>query len=162
MFDIDKFKEVNERYGHEVGDVVLKQIGDVITESMRAADVVIRWGGEEFLALLNDTDESGLLAIAERARQAVEDLEIHAEGHELHKTISIGAAIFPTDTCDFGECINHADIAMYQAKVRGRNHVVRHRPEPGPAPDAADGQGDPDEAAPPAEEKEQPRAEAQG
>jgi diguanylate cyclase (GGDEF)-like protein len=127
--DIDKFKEVNDTYGHDVGDVVLKEIGGVISETMRTADMMIRWGGEEFLVVLNGAEESFLMTIAERARQAVEAHVIHAGGHELHRTISIGAATFPTDTEDFSECINLADIAMYRAKVQGRNHVVRHRPE---------------------------------
>jgi diguanylate cyclase (GGDEF)-like protein len=129
MCDIDKFKEINDTYGHEVGDHVLREISGVITEAVRTADIVMRWGGEEFLVVLSDVSESYLMTIAERARQAVEADPILADGHELQRTISIGVSLYPTDAADLAECINFADIAMYRAKVQGRNKVVRHRPE---------------------------------
>ena len=93
---------------------------------MRASDLVIRYGGEEFVALLQDTERAGAMSLAEKIRAAVEDLKITLGATVLTKTISIGVADFPDDTPDLWEAVKYADAALYAAKQRGRNRVVSY------------------------------------
>ena len=129
MCDLDFFKEVNDRHGHDVGDVVLKETADCITRSVRNSDLVIRFGGEEFLVLLMDAAPDYSLEIAEKIRHAVEQKKIHITDGFLQKTISIGVSEFPRDTRGLWEAIKFADVALYKAKEAGRNKVVRFIPE---------------------------------
>jgi len=125
MIDMDYFKKVNDTYGHKAGDIVLKKLSKILTDGVRESDIVIRYGGEEFLILLqNVTDINAAKQVAEKIRQAVENTEIQTEEANIKKTISIGISIFP-DQCDKGwECIKYADLALYEAKRTGRNKVV--------------------------------------
>lgn len=131
MADIDFFKQVNDTYGHEVGDEVLKRVAQTIRDSVRRSDVVIRYGGEEFLILLMDDakDENSTKSVAEKIRKAVEDTSFTVPGGVLKKTISIGASIFPDDAENFWQCIKYADVALYKAKEAGRNRVVVFKKE---------------------------------
>jgi len=126
MFDIDYFKQVNDMHGHDVGDAVLQAVARTIVKSLRAADIVVRWGGEEFLAVLQDVANVDPLEVAERSRAAVEASEIMARGVSVRRTVSVGVSLFPRDAGTLAECINLADVAMYRAKVGGRNRVVGH------------------------------------
>ncbi len=129
MLDLDYFKMVNDTYGHDAGDAVLKALSKVLRQSVRASDMVIRYGGEEFMIVLLDSSPEDADKIAENIRIAVEALEVHVGTHTLKKTISIGLADFPTDSETFWQAVKFADVALYQAKDSGRNRVVRFLPE---------------------------------
>ncbi|OHC71233.1 MAG: hypothetical protein A2045_10315 [Rhodocyclales bacterium GWA2_65_20] len=126
MLDVDHFKKVNDTYGHDAGDKVLVAVANVLKESLRSSDLIIRYGGEEFIALLQDTDRAGAMFTAEKIRHAVESLKIQIGATALTKTISIGVADFPEDTDEFWEVVKYADVALYAAKGRGRNRVVSY------------------------------------
>jgi diguanylate cyclase (GGDEF)-like protein len=125
MLDLDHFKMVNDTYGHDAGDTVLKSLARVLRQSVRAADLVIRFGGEEFLILLVDTPSAQGDQVAEKIRAAVEAMTVQCGSTVLRKTISIGLADFPTDSDTFWQAVKFADVALYQAKETGRNRVVR-------------------------------------
>lgn len=129
MCDIDYFKQTNDEYGHDVGDIVLKETATVIKQCVRGSDIVIRFGGEEILVLLLDTKPEDPLLVAEKIRSRVEDMKIRITGEIIQKTISIGVSELPTDTQNFWEAIKFADVALYKAKERGRNRVERFIPE---------------------------------
>ncbi|MDP2882347.1 MAG: diguanylate cyclase [Azonexus sp.] len=128
MLDLDYFKMVNDTYGHDAGDAVLKALSSLLKQSVRASDLVIRYGGEEFLIILVDSEGQAADNVAEKIRLAVESLKVQIAGITLQKTISIGIADFPTDSETFWQAVKFADVAMYQAKERGRNRVVRFNP----------------------------------
>jgi diguanylate cyclase (GGDEF)-like protein len=125
MLDLDYFKMVNDTYGHDAGDAVLKALSKVLTDSVRASDYVIRYGGEEFLILLQESDALQALDVAEKIRSSVEGLRIQVSGAVLQKTISIGIADYPNDSDTFWQAVKFADVALYHAKDSGRNRVVR-------------------------------------
>jgi diguanylate cyclase (GGDEF)-like protein len=125
MCDIDYFKQVNDTYGHNAGDIVLKEAAKVIRQSIRESDIVIRFGGEEFLAVLLDINEGESMRIAEKIRSNIEQLKIKIPDGVLQKTISVGASEFPADTGTLWSCIKYADVALYRAKEEGRNRCVR-------------------------------------
>lgn len=125
MLDLDYFKVVNDTYGHDAGDTVLKELTKVLVRSVRSSDIVIRYGGEEFMVILPDTDAVRAEDVAEKIRAMVEGLKIQLPGTMLSKTISIGLAEFPTDSDTFWQAIKFADVALYRAKETGRNRVVR-------------------------------------
>ncbi|MFZ2972783.1 MAG: diguanylate cyclase [Ferribacterium limneticum] len=128
MLDLDYFKMVNDTYGHDAGDAVLKELSSLLKQSVRASDLVIRYGGEEFLIILVDSEGQAADNVAEKIRLAVESLKVQIAGITLQKTISIGIADFPTDSDTFWQAVKFADVAMYQAKEQGRNRVVRFNP----------------------------------
>jgi diguanylate cyclase (GGDEF)-like protein len=120
--DIDHFKSINDTFGHTAGDRVLRSVAHAITSSIRVEDVCGRWGGEEFLLLLPDTDLDAAATVAEKLRQAVSELVIQWEGENIAVTMSMGVAQFrPGMTLD--ECLHPADQALYRAKTGGRNRV---------------------------------------
>jgi diguanylate cyclase (GGDEF)-like protein len=125
MLDLDFFKQVNDTYGHEAGDKVIKTLADILVRSVRASDMVVRYGGEEFVIVLMDTDAAAAVGVAEKIRQEVEDTKVPLPGILLQKTISIGIADFPGDSDTFWQVVKFADVALYQAKSHGRNRVVR-------------------------------------
>ncbi len=125
MCDMDFFKQVNDEYGHDIGDEVLKTLAGIMREAVRASDIVIRYGGEEFLVLLTDCEMEMAIEVAEKIRQNVDDQLFRIEDISIRKTLSIGVSIFPVDGEGFWECVKHADIALYQAKDTGRNKVMR-------------------------------------
>ena len=125
IMDMDHFKDVNDSYGHDVGDEVLKQLSGIIVRNTRSADLAARFGGEEFVILMPETDAEPALDAAERIRQQVEDYEFvvsHAIGI-LRKTTSIGVAhLSPNDTAE--TLMKRADTNLYEAKNTGRNLVI--------------------------------------
>ena len=124
MIDVDRFKTINDTYGHITGDVALQQIASVLTQVVRRSDIVFRYGGEEFLALLPKTDLEGAVALAEKLREAVV-ARIFGDGeHTFYLTLSIGAASL-SETESGNDLIARADIALYHAKERGRNRVEK-------------------------------------
>ena len=118
--DIDFFKKINDNYGHDVGDLVLKYLAEFLRSSLRSSDIVARWGGEEFVILLNDAYAAKAKNIAEKLRLMIEE-----NTHEdlPHFTVSIGVAQVRVDI-DFDTVLKHADEALYKAKESGRNRVV--------------------------------------
>lgn len=129
MLDLDYFKKVNDTYGHDVGDKVLKELSKTLLQTVRTSDLVIRYGGEEFVIILQNSAERNGDKVAEKIREAVEQLKIRVANTVLQKTISIGVADFPEDSETFWQAIKFADVALYQAKERGRNQVVHFTPD---------------------------------
>lgn len=125
MCDLDFFKQTNDVYGHDVGDMVLKEAASNIRKNVRTSDLVIRFGGEEFLVLLIDTKPGDSFDVAEKIRERIEESKVKIAGGFIQKTISIGVSEFPTDTQNFWEAIKFADVALYKAKERGRNKVLK-------------------------------------
>ncbi|MBP7263610.1 MAG: diguanylate cyclase [Spirochaetia bacterium] len=124
MMDIDHFKKFNDTYGHSCGDVVLKQVAQLIQSHIRGNDVAARYGGEEFCLLLPDTDLSVAAKIAERIRQSVGATVIEYEGQKLNVFISLGVAQFDSSRDLSGKSlIDRADKALYRSKQEGRNRV---------------------------------------
>ncbi len=124
MLDCDHFKAVNDRWGHDAGDEVLRALVRICGENTRGPDAVIRWGGEEFLLLLPGTGPDIALSVAERLRRAIEAAKIASEAGILTVTISIGVAhAQAADTC-VDDVVRRVDRALYRAKRTGRNRVV--------------------------------------
>lgn len=125
MLDIDHFKQVNDIYGHQAGDVVLEIFGKLIADQVRSTDFVARFGGEEFIAVLPGAPLAPAIRLAERMRAIVQETVITYGPHQLKITASIGAATtFPGDKVDFKTLIDRADKNLYRAKRSGRNRVT--------------------------------------
>ena len=123
MLDIDHFKQINDNYGHIVGDAVLKSFSDCILECMRRSDTIFRYGGEEFSILLRNTHLSGAVLLAERMRKKIEEMEFNYNNINLTISVSIGVVeIQQGDDCT--KLIERADALLYKAKEGGRNRVV--------------------------------------
>ena len=123
MIDIDKFKSVNDTYGHQVGDSVLKELAAILKKYVRESDTVGRWGGEEFLIVAPNTDLNGAVALADKLRLKIQDYNFSTIGT---KTASFGVTCFVEgDTED--SIVDRADKALYKAKEKGRNRVETHR-----------------------------------
>lgn len=123
MMDLDHFKAVNDRNGHPMGSHVLAEVGTLIRDSIRTADVSARYGGEEFLSYLPETPLAGAHQVAERVRTAIERYPFVLDGTTVRVTISIGIAIFPEHGRDLKTLVARADSALYHAKESGRNRV---------------------------------------
>jgi len=125
MVDIDKFKRINDTYGHTIGDEVIIAVAKMLKYNKRESDIVSRWGGEEFVLLLPQTKEDGAMIIAEKLRQNIEALrEVTIDGKKLCFTVSLGVATADFNNCsDIEDVINNADKALYRAKEGGRNRI---------------------------------------
>lgn len=119
MMDIDKFKSVNDNYGHRKGDEILKALGSLLLSSVRSTDFVARYGGEEFIILLPETDAPSGYKVAEKIRKLVESSKLL--GDEMDLTISLGIATYPDDGANEEELVEKADQALYYSKNNGRN-----------------------------------------
>jgi diguanylate cyclase len=129
MIDVDHFKQINDLYGHAAGDVVLRTVVERCKTTLRPTDVLARYGGDELVALLPESDLAQALAVAERLREAVGSVPIGIGDAVLTVTLSLGA------TCsdghgDLSALLHQADLALYQAKGRGRNQAAVHASEP--------------------------------
>lgn len=126
MADLDHFKEINDRYGHPQGDIILKGTANIIHQNIRSFDIPSRYGGEEFAIILADTDITAAEHIAERLRKKVEESVYKTDSDEIRITISIGIAQFnPEIDMTSKDLIKRSDSALYSAKALGRNMVVR-------------------------------------
>ncbi len=128
MFDIDFFKEVNDSYGHQVGDIVLKKFAKLVQAEIRQTDIWARYGGEEFMLALPDTSEEGASNIAEKIRELISLTVFSHKGTTIQVTVSIGLSIFDSRMEHPSELIEQADHALYQAKAQGRNRVNSYEP----------------------------------
>ena len=124
MFDIDHFKKINDTYGHPAGDAVIQQAADLLRQCTRDADIVGRYGGEEFVVLLPDTDSEGAVNFAERLRQLIEAHEVVYESHRIQFTVSLGVADLSIPTSGYAQLIERADTALYASKSAGRNRAT--------------------------------------
>ena len=125
LFDIDHFKVVNDTYGHEAGDQVLKAVADAVKAVLREGDTLMRYGGEEFLAVLPGAGEADVAHLGERIRRVVESTTVMFDRHQISVTTSLGAVSFPSvNVTDLDDLIRQADTAMYEAKNAGRNRLI--------------------------------------
>jgi len=123
MADIDYFKQFNDRYGHDAGDRILREIGKLIVASLRGDDIACRYGGEEFLLILPDADAESLAASANRLREKIRAHTVVYQSSPLQITVSMGAALFQ-EASEIDQVILMADKALYQAKETGRDSIV--------------------------------------
>src|SRR5918992_2281614 len=132
MVDLDLLRDINNAYGHLAGDAVLSGIAEIFRKQLRHYDVPARFGGEEFAILLPETGPDQAMEIAERIRRAVADELFHVEtsSEPIRATISLGVAGYPKDGADSNELIHQADLAVYRAKLQGRNRVLGASSQP--------------------------------
>ncbi|MBI2603383.1 MAG: GGDEF domain-containing protein [Deltaproteobacteria bacterium] len=123
FIDIDDFKRINDHFGHLVGSSLLKQLGALLLATVRENDSVIRYGGDEFVILLTDTNQDSASLVAQRLRDTVDQFPFPANGKQLRISISIGIAIYPYHGLHANELLSQADQAMYQSKRNGKNKV---------------------------------------
>ncbi len=125
MIDVDFFKMVNDTYGHDVGDKVIIALANILVQSIREADLAIRYGGEEFVVMLHNATHEGTLRVANKIHSSFANLVFDVDtGEGMQKTLSIGIARFPEDGDTIWKCIKYADTALYSAKNTGRNKIV--------------------------------------
>jgi diguanylate cyclase (GGDEF)-like protein len=123
MLDSDNLKSVNDTYGHLEGSRYIRQVADILHYQMRKSDMSARYGGDEFVVLLTETDRENARRVAERIRNKVENTALEITGSTVRRTISIGIATFPSDATGSNDLIRCADNALYESKRRGKNKV---------------------------------------
>lgn len=126
MIDSDNLKQVNDKHGHEAGNRLLQHLVTCIREQLRGSDVMARFGGDEFILLLTETNNKGAQEMAERIRKAVEVSRFDIRGGDTNVTVSLGVASYPEDGGNLEVILDKADKAMYRAKQKGRNRVVAY------------------------------------
>jgi diguanylate cyclase (GGDEF)-like protein len=124
MFDIDHFKRINDTFGHAAGDEVIRKMGEIISAGIRSTDKVARFGGEEFVVLLRETDEASAVMMADRLREQIARTVVTTGEHKISFTASVGCALGSAAARDLEDVIQGADTALYAAKSGGRNRVV--------------------------------------
>ena len=124
LCDIDHFKKINDTYGHDFGDLVLKSITAIFSKTLRNIDIASRWGGEEFLILLPASDRQAGIIAAERLRQGIEQMKVQNDYFFVKVTMSFGVATWNNTYNDIEELIKRADENLYHAKDAGRNRVI--------------------------------------
>ena len=123
MFDIDNFKDVNDKYGHEIGDLVLVEVVRSINHTIRTSDQFIRWGGDEFVGIFPDLKEEEVLSVGVKLLDAISSLEIPVENEVISVTISVGFSFFKDSDSDYNDVLKRVDDAMYKSKLQGKNKV---------------------------------------
>jgi diguanylate cyclase (GGDEF)-like protein len=131
LLDADHFKEINDTYGHDIGDQALRILATICRQNLRQLDVIGRYGGEEFVAFLPETSMAKAMEVAERLRVGVEGIDLEVPGGNVRLTVSIGVATATAQTDSIAALINEADRALYEAKRAGRNKVVLSRSDLG-------------------------------
>ena len=125
LFDIDHFKSVNDEHGHVVGDLVLREVSQLVTRKIRHEDIFARWGGEEFVVLMRGISVENAHLVAERLRKAIAELQVAHGDIKLSITVSMGVVSGPTENCfSPDDMFRSVDTLLYQAKKSGRNRVV--------------------------------------
>ncbi|MFH0827007.1 MAG: GGDEF domain-containing protein [Candidatus Omnitrophota bacterium] len=131
MADIDHFKEINDQYGHLVGDAILRDVTEVLKENIREIDFMGRYGGEELSIVFTETDTEDARYACERIRKAIESRSFRVYDEDLKVTLSLGLSTFPSHAKEADTIIERADEALYQAKEQGRNRVCTYMPPSG-------------------------------
>jgi diguanylate cyclase (GGDEF)-like protein len=124
LSDVDSFKEINDRLGHSTGDAALAQISEIMRKNLRLEDMHCRWGGDEFLILLEDTPDHLAAEVATRIKNALKTEKIQVQGKSIDCSLSIGVACFGGKNTTLEQTITQADTALYEAKARGGNCIV--------------------------------------
>jgi diguanylate cyclase (GGDEF)-like protein len=124
LVDSDNLKLVNDTYGHQAGDRLLTLLASVLRAETRLSDTAVRYGGDEFLVLLPDTDPVGAHFLGQRLRTAIQEADLVWQGHHVPMTVTIGLATLPLDASDAASLVARADAALYAGKRAGRNRVV--------------------------------------
>jgi diguanylate cyclase (GGDEF)-like protein len=124
MMDLDGLKGINDRFGHYEGDVILRGVAQLIRSALRGIDIAARYGGDEFVAMLPETDQDGAYVVAEKIRQMAAEMVIETGGHQISTSLSIGVVSYPEDGQTADELMIAADEAMYSSKRLGKNRVV--------------------------------------
>ena len=125
FLDSDYFKMVNDTYGHDVGDDILRKLAITMKKSISSNETLIRYGGEEFLILMKNATQESAKELANKINADFSKIIFNYGGDSFSKTVSIGYSFFPTDTDQFWKCIKYADISLYEAKSTGRNKVIK-------------------------------------
>ena len=126
IFDLDKFKKVNDTLGHQYGDYVIKTVSQIMKDTVRAVDVVARYGGEEFAIILINTTAKMSLPVAQRIEDKIANNNFSMKGEETKITISGGISEYPTHSPKISELIEYADQSMYKTKQNGGNGITVH------------------------------------
>lgn len=124
MVDIDFFKQVNDTYGHSMGDRVIKGVSEILVKNIKGSDYAIRFGGEEFLLITFETSKEVSMKIANKIREEFAKLKFKVDKEKFSKTLSVGVASYPEDSDSIWTCIKFADVALYRAKESGRNRSI--------------------------------------
>jgi diguanylate cyclase (GGDEF)-like protein len=127
MLDLDDLKPVNDTFGHQWGDRLLKAIADTIRRTIRFTDAAARYGGDEFVVLLPETDAAGGYVVGEKLRRDIYALTLHAADRNVRSSVSIGMVAYPDDGATIEQLVAAADVAMYEAKRRGKNRIVGYQ-----------------------------------
>ena len=123
LFDIDGLKSINDNYGHSVGDLVIRAISRIVHENIRSQDMLLRWGGDEFVGCFADLDKENSLAFAQKILDLIAEIEVETGDCCIRTSISIGISYFDQEDRSFLEAINRADRAMYQSKTEGKDRA---------------------------------------
>jgi diguanylate cyclase (GGDEF)-like protein len=129
MMDIDFFKSINDRYGHDVGDKVIKTVGNILQNHKRSSDIVGRLGGEEFALMLPEATLDSAAAAGERLRRVIAESPVGIGNESIQVTASVGVGACHDETCTIEQLLKEADVALYNAKRSGRNRVCRFEPK---------------------------------
>ena len=124
MLDLDDLKPVNDTFGHPAGDQLLRAITEVVLRTVRATDLAGRYGGDEFVVLLPETDAEGAFVVAEKLRRDISTLSVRVQDRAVRTSVSLGMVSFPDDGKTIEELLSAVDAAMYEAKRRGKNQIV--------------------------------------
>jgi len=123
IIDLDDFKSINDTYGHDVGDEVLKKVAEIVRMTLRKVDIFARYAGDEFVIALPETGLSQARKVAERLCQNIAEISLNSSGSPQHLTMSIGLTVAGPDSPDLMKLLKQADEALYQAKRKGKNRV---------------------------------------
>nr|WP_232374054.1 GGDEF domain-containing protein [Leptospira chreensis] len=127
LFDLDHFKSINDNYGHDIGDLVLQEFSSILKTSLRKQDFSARWGGEEFIVLLPDTNLDGAEIVAEKIRNLISLIRLSVNQTEIKCSVSAGVAIMNSKETTADSVIKKADNLLYEAKKRGRNQICSEK-----------------------------------
>jgi diguanylate cyclase (GGDEF)-like protein len=127
MLDLDDLKPVNDTYGHQWGDRLLKAIADTIRQTVRFTDAAARYGGDEFVVLLPETDAAGGYVVGEKLRRDIAAITLHAADRNVRSSVSVGLVSYPDDGTTIEQLVAAADVAMYESKRRGKNRIVGYQ-----------------------------------